>query len=263
MGTRIIENGLSDDSNADAFITSDLIITGAVIWVDSVNGSAGGAGTFEDPVDDIAQAIANATADNGDIVILKENHSETLTGSVSFSKAGMKFFGLGSGATRPSFTCNAAIDLFSLDAVGIEINGFYFPAGTTTPNTSRINVAAAGCKIKDCTFLCGANDPDTITIPDAGDYCNIDSCTFTVSADGPNKGISIEAAAVAGLIIQNCSFDGDDYGWDDAAIYSAVAHLNWIYANNTLTNGSDILHTAAAKGYLYGTVAGDECQVTV
>ena len=257
-----IENGLTSDSGADAFITSDLVINGAVIWVDSVGGSAGGAGTFEDPVDDLAQAIANATADNGDVIVIKSGHTETLTGNVSISKAGLRIFGLGTGASAPNFLCNAAIDLIGIDAESVEVNNLYFLAGTTSANTARINVAAAGAKIKNCTFLCGAQDADTITIADAGDYCTIDSCTFTVSADGPNKGISVEHAGVLGLRIENCSFNAASIGWDDAAIYSAVAHLNYVYDTVTLTNGSDIIHTAAAKGYVTGVIAGDECQVT-
>jgi hypothetical protein len=259
----VYENGIaSTTSGGDSFITNDIIITGAVTWVDSVNGNDSNAGSEESPLETLAQAITNATANNGDVIVIKSGHAETLAASQSFSKAGIKVYGLGSGTNRPSFTVNGNVDMFSLDAANVELNNLYFPAGTAA-HTSRINIAAAGCVVKSCGFQCGANDLETITVEDAGDHSTISSCTFTVTADGPDAAIEIESATALGLQVTGCSFDGGSDGFDAGAINSAVAHTEFIYTNNTLSNFADIVHTAAATGWCSGTVAGDGCHVRI
>jgi len=259
----IIENGLTAVGGANAIITSDLIITGAVTWVDSVTGTVSGPGTFEAPYHTLAGAVAVATASNGDIIAIKSGHLETLTAAITLSKVALKIFGLGSGSAAPNFTCDAAIDCIDITAAQVELYNLYFLAGTTTPNNSRINVGAANVKIINCTFLCGVNDLTTITLPDAGDAATISGCTFTVTANGPDSGILVESATTAALSVVGCSFDAANIGFDDAAIHSTVAHVGFIYQNNTLTNGADIIHTGAAKGIASGTIAGDECMVTI
>lgn len=257
---RVIENGLTSDSGSDSFITSDMIVTGAVLWVDSVTGNGSGPGTYESPYSTLALAIAAATTENGDVIVIKSGHSETLTSAIDINK-GVKIFGTGSGSSAPQFICNAAIDCITVTAADAELNNLYFPVGTTANNTARINIGASHVKVKGCTFLCGARDIESITVENAGDYALIESCTFTVSADGPTAGIRIEHASTLGIRIQDCSFNGGSYSWDNGAIYSSVAHTGFVYKDNTLTNRADIVHTAAAKGYCIGTVAGDDCHV--
>jgi hypothetical protein len=240
-----------------------MIITGAVIWVDSVGGSAGGAGTYEDPVDDLAQAVSNATASNGDVIVIKSGHTETLTSAITISKAGLTIFGLGSGSSAPNFLCNAAIVGIDLAANGLRVYNLYFPVGTTTGNSGRIKVNGTNAIIKSCTFMCGQYDQNSIVVADAGDDCMIDSCTFTVSANGPDSAILVESANTYRLTVKSSTFNGASISWDNGAIYSAVAHLDWMYLDNTLNDGADIIHTAASKGIISGTVADDECQVSV
>lgn len=258
------ENGLvSTTSGGDSFISSDITITGTAIWVDSVNGNNSYAGTEEFPLATLAQAITNATASNGDLIILKSGHTETLTANLALSKAGLKILGLGSGSSAPNFKSNANIDLFTVSAAGVELNNLYFLASTTATCTARIDINAANCRIKGCTFLCGAFDQNSITITASGLYASIISCSMSVTADGPDAGVIVESASAVGLRIESCSFSGGTYNWDDAAIYSASAHTNFVYDTVTLTNKAHIIHTAAAKGYVTGVVAGDNSQVRV
>lgn len=256
----VIENGLTDDT-ADDLITGDLIATGSVIWVDSVAGNNSYAGTEAQPLATLAQAITNATANNGDLILIKSGHSETLTSAITVSKAGMKIFGLGDGSDAPHFTCNAAIDCITVTANNVELNNLYFPVGTTAINTARINVDAANVKIKSCTFMCGLYDASSITLTANALYAEIESCTFTVSADGPDYGVIVESASAVGLRIQDCAFNGGTYNWDLAGVYSAFAHLNFIYDTITLTGSAAITHTAAAKGIICGTIAAEGSQV--
>lgn len=264
MATSHYENGIvATTAGGSTDFSNDVFVTGDVYWVDSVNGNDGNAGTNRNaPLATLSQAITNATANNGDVIFFEADHTETLSASQSFSKAGLTFIGLGSGTSKPSFTVNGNVDMFSLDAARNRIVGFQFPVGTAS-HTARINVAAATCKIEDCDFSCGANDLESITIADAGDDCTIQGCTFTVTADGPDAGIEVEAAGVLGLKVISCTFDGGSSDFDAAGLNSAVAHTEYLYRDNTLTNKASIIHTAAATGICTGTVAGDGSRVEI
>ena len=262
----LAENGfVSTTSGADPFIYNDMVITGSVHWVDSVNGSDGNAGSEVAPLATIGQAITNATANNGDLIIVKSGHTETLTSAIALSKAGLKIFGVGSGSSAPNILVNAAIDGFNVTGDDCEINNIYFLAGTTTTNTSRINIDADNVRIKGCTFLCGAYDAESITITANGTNADIDSCTFTVSANGPQAGIEVESASATGLRVYSCSFDGGSgtNNFDNGCINSAVAHTGYVYDTITLTNGAKVTHTAASKGWISQPIAGDGSTLNV
>ncbi len=252
---KLFEEGLA--STGDALLGGQFITTGAVIWVDSVAGSDAYAGDKETPLATLAAAISAATANSGDVIVIKAGHSETLTSPVTFSKAGIKVCGLGTGSGAPNFLCNAAIDCFTVTAANVEINNLYFPAGTTATNTARINVDATRVKIKGCTFVCGVYDQHTITITTNGTYARLQDCMFSVSADGPDDAVILEAA-VTGLYVQSCTFDGSTYNWDDGAIYSAQAHTNFIYDTCTLSNNARIKHTSASAKGILGGITLDE-----
>lgn len=264
MATKHFENGIvGTTEDGDALITSDIFVTGVVYYVDSASGNDANAGTNRNaPLATLAQAITNATANNGDIIILEEGHAETSASSIAMSKAGISVLGLGAGSTKPAFTVNGNVDLIAITGARCRIYNLRFPVGTAA-HTSRIDVGAAGCLIQDCDFSCGANDLESITIPDAGDDCTIDGCTFTITADGPDAAIEVESATALGLKVTDCTFDGGDYDFDAAAINSGVAHTEFLYLDNTLANKASIIHTAASKGLCSGTVAGDGSRVEV
>lgn len=263
--SKVYENGIvATTTSANSYITTDLITTGAVYWVDSVNGNDSNSGLLEAaPKATLASAITAATDNNGDIIILKASHAETLTSAITIDKS-VRIFGLGSGSSKPSFTANASsLDVLDVTSDNVWLYGLRFPAGTTAANASRINCAAEGLKVVDCDFICGVYDLESITLASGATNALIKSSTFTVSADGPDAAIEIEHAGVNGLVIDSCTFDGGTYNFDAAAINSGVAHLNYNYINVILTNQASIIHSAAAKGTTSGIVAGDGSHVEI
>lgn len=260
----LYELGLTNDAGADSFIKEELITTGDVRWVDSVNGNDSNDGKEATPFATLAAALSDSSSNNGDIVIIKSGHVETLAAPIVVAEDGICIFGLGSGTNAPTFTVNAAVVGISVEADNIIINNLRFPEGTTTPNTARMDLTKEGAMIQNCTFLCGVNDQNSLRLAvAAATSCTIDSCTFSVEADGPDSAILISNASVSGIRIENCSFDGKTFNWDDAAIFSAVAHLRFIYENITLTGNAAIEHTAAAKGSTSNIIAGDGSSVTI
>jgi hypothetical protein len=265
MATKHYENGIvGTDEDGDLDIESDIFATGAVYYVDSVTGNDANAGTNRSlPKATLASAISAATANNGDVIIMESTHAETLTGAIGISKAGLSIYGLGTGTNKPTFTVNAAIIGMDISGARVLVSNVRFPAGTTITNTARVHLRAQSIRIQDCDFTCGQYDDDTIQIVNAGDDSVVKNCSFTLTADGPDTGINIQDATALGIRIIDCSFDGGSYDWDDGAIYSAVAHTEYYYSGNTLTNKASIIHTAAAKGICTGTIAGDGSRVEV
>jgi hypothetical protein len=85
-----------------------------LFWVDS-NGTANGDGTFARPYSTIDAAVGNCTADNGDMILVKAGHVETVSaaGGLACDVAGISIIGLGNGKNRPriNFTATASTRL--------------------------------------------------------------------------------------------------------------------------------------------------------
>lgn len=259
------KNGFGTEANGYPLeLRNCLYVSGSIHWVDSQTGDNGNSGSEAEPLATLAQAITNATANNGDIILIKSGHTETLTSAITISKAGLRVFGIGEGSAAPKFTVNAAVDGITVTADDVTLTNLYFPVGTTATNTARINVAADRVRIKSCTFLCGAYDSNSITIAAAGTNCHIDSCSFTVSADGPDTALVIEGTST-GLHVEDCSFDGGSAAnnFDSAAIYSTQAHLNYILEDCTFTNSAGVTFSGNAKGVIINPIEGDGSQVSV
>lgn len=249
MANELYKNGLATSAEgADAFISSCLQITGNVFWVDSVNGNVANPGTEESPKALLSEALTAASSTVGDIIVCKANHVETVGAALTISKPVM-IFGLGSGTSRPSFTIDAAGARLDVTSQHVSLVGLRFPVGSTAINQNRVQIAALDVLVKSCDFLCGANDAATIELLASADGCVIDSCTFEVIVDGPNSGILVSSATNVSLHVKDCSFDGGTFNWDDAGIFSAATH-EFIYERPTLTDNANIIHTAAAVGYV-------------
>ena len=232
---------------------------GNVFWVDSNNGADTGKGTHNQPFGTWDYAIGRCTENHGDLIVIKANHAETVTSSIACDVAGVATIMLGTGKSRPAFTCNAAIDMVTVTAANVAIYGLYCLASTLTGVTARINVAAANCTVSGCLFLCGVYDLETITVADAGDDLFVQNCEWRITADGPDAGIEIEANGVDGLQVKNCHFNGgsDTNGWDAGGINSGVTHTNCLIKDNTFLFGPAIIFSSTAKGLIQGNAMGE------
>ena len=135
-----------------------------VLWVDS-NGSSNGAGTFASPYATVDGAINKASA--GDIILVKENHAETLTTSntVTMDVAGVAIVGLGRGQRRPRFT-------FTPSAVG----------------DNSWAISAASCSVENIIGIAGL---DAITNP-----FNVSGAAAYLDIEWQDASAAIEAETV-------------------------------------------------------------------
>lgn len=144
--------------------------TGDIWWVDSGSAtkadSVGSGMNPEKPFATIDYAIGRCTANNGDIIYVKEGHTETLTtaGDITCDKAGVSIIGLGQGADRPTLTFSS------------------------TDNSASILITAASVKIKNIIGVCG---DDGLTNP-----FHVQAADCELDIEWHDASATVEAAGV-------------------------------------------------------------------
>jgi hypothetical protein len=97
--------------------------SGNVYWVHSGTGSNGNNGQFNQPMATINGALSIATASNGDIILVKPGHAETIADAttVNLNKAGVAIIGLGVGSLRPILTFSAVASNIPVTAANVTV----------------------------------------------------------------------------------------------------------------------------------------------
>ena len=125
---------------------------GNIFWVDSGSGSNTNDGTHVRPYATLDYAVGKCTANNGDLILVKAGHTETVTaaGGLDLDVAGITIIGLGNGSDRPTvnFTTAVGADM-DVDADNITISNFLFTGGIDAL-TGPIDVNAADFTMMDC-----------------------------------------------------------------------------------------------------------------
>jgi hypothetical protein len=117
---------------------------GNVYWVDSGAGADTGKGTENSPFATIDYAIGRCTANNGDIIMVKAGHAETITAGIAFDVAGVTVVGLGNGDGRPAITVNGAVNGLTITADDISIHNIRLLTGSSVTAATRfIRIAAS------------------------------------------------------------------------------------------------------------------------
>ena len=206
----------------------------------------------------IAQAVGAAVADRGDTILVYPGHTESLAAALAVNKAGVSIIGMGTGRGRPTLTITGAVDGVDITAANVKFCGFVF-AGPTAAATAYINIAAADVEVCCCEFIADGDATEVITIPDAGDRAFVHDCVFRITANGPTKGVSIESASTDGVRLRNLvSHSGSlTNAWDNAFIYSTVAHTGCLIEDIRNDFGPTLAFTAAATGLLKDIWPGD------
>lgn len=210
--------------------------TGNIWFVDSGAASGGNGKSPAGAVTTLDAAVNLATADNGDIIYVLENHAETITGAsgVDVDIAGLTIIGLGRGRNRPTFTfttANAAS--FDVAAADNWIENLAFVNGKDG-QTAMVNVSAADVTIKGCEFQHG------------------DACTQAALA-------ILTTAAANRLRVEDCHFHGTSDAGTAAAIRivggdSLVIKGNYMIGAYAATGGVNNITTAATNILIDGNV---------
>lgn len=131
--------------------------SGDIRYVHSSGSSTGPGWTPETAYSTIDAAVSACTADNGDVVVVLEDHTETITAAaaIALDVAGVRVIGLGVGRNRPRITMgtNAAASC-DVSAARCSLENLVF-INAVDSQTAMVNVTAADVTIADCEFQLG------------------------------------------------------------------------------------------------------------
>jgi hypothetical protein len=226
---------------------------------------------WETPFATLNFAVSRCTASQGDIILVAEEHAETIedTGTASgtttdelvLDKAGITIIGMGNGERRPTFTFEGATDAaMVVIAADITVKNLILK-GNLADLATLVDVSAAGdgLTLENCTFTDGGTAIlETIHQIDLATTCHnvtIDNCKFFTTAAGSSTLANIEVATTCNnLTITNCWFKGD-VNTDGMIDGSGGAGTNWYIADNVLDNldagaGKTIVLHASTTGFV-------------
>ncbi len=138
-----------DTMGDEYFVNSNT--TGACI------GTAAGGYNPDSPSLTLIQAQTLATASQGDIVYVFPTHAETASAAaaMTFSKAGVRYQGIGQGRMRPKITFDTIISAqIIVSGANITFSNMIFDFTGFDAITACISVTGADVAFEDCEFIC-------------------------------------------------------------------------------------------------------------
>lgn len=187
---------------------------GNVFWVDSVAGSNGNKGTFDRPFGSIDYAVGRCTANNGDIIMAKPGHVETVIAAAGLvlDVAGITIVFLGNDNDRAQVTFTTAVGAdMDVDAADITLINPRFVAGIDAL-TGPIDVNAARFAMYNVLWEDGTtiNTTDALVADANADDLLIDGWVFRDgNAAGTQKQSHIQIAGATRPVLKNVQITGD------------------------------------------------------
>jgi hypothetical protein len=126
-------------------------------------------GTFLEPFATIDYAVGQCAANRGDVILVRPNHTETVTAAagLALDVAGIAVIGLGKGSDRATvnFTTAVGADM-DIDAANITLYNLLFLGGFDAL-TNPIDVNAADCTISHCEYRDVTGEATDVILGDA------------------------------------------------------------------------------------------------
>lgn len=237
----------------------------------------------------ITAALAAATADAGDVILVLPGHTESIVGAagITVSKAGVRIIGLGQGRARPTLTwststaaqivvssANTSFENFIFDLTGISAvvaafsvtaadvsfkgNEFIISTGTNAPVLGILTAATAARLVVDGNrFIGPATSTDTCTACVKHEV-GIDYVIKNNEFKGKLTQAILNATTLLGGLIKDNTFV---IGTGTVAITMAAASTPFI-VNNRINVPSGTAPIVAAAGFVAGNVYSAAAGVT-
>jgi hypothetical protein len=250
-------------ASGPSLLTDDPFVSAAsIIYVNSTTGSDSNGGTRRElpkaTVFGASGAISVCTDAQPHLIVCEATHRETISSAYTWAKGGLTLISLGSGTSRAQFTSSVAGVAIDATATYVRIENCYF-AASTAATTARIRASATstGMDIRDCYFEVGASDyTDTIYV-NAQTNVTVTGCTFKVTATASSGtaqcGLRATGAAT-NLLVEECTFDGQSYGWTDSALKIDNGSADLFRIRDTTLQGYSFITLSATTtdGYIGG-----------
>lgn len=243
---------------------------GNVYWVDSGAGSNGNKGNFDRPFGTIDYAVGRCTANNGDVIMVKPGHTETVTAAagLALDVAGICLVGLGTGSLRPTINFTTAVGAdMDVDAANITMVNFLFTGGIDAL-TGPIDVNAANFSMLNCETRDVTGQTVDFIVTDA-------NANYLYIKDWIHRGAAAAGAATAISIVGGDGGVIKDFWIDGNFSTAAIEGVTTAATNLTISDGyirtrnaADILITLVATGTgnvgpnIYGRLQDDAANIT-
>lgn len=237
---------------------------GKVFWVSSTRGSDGNKGTQRRPFATLAYALTQATANNGDIIMVMPLHAETIAGAagIAQSTAGVSVLGLGTAKQRPRFLFGAAASTYAITANDAYLENMVF-AGNFSNVVAAITTTKKGTFINRCDFENNGTNLDlltpikaTSTTDNDSDDLRVENCRWITSDTDDLEFIEINATIKGFRCNNNCMVSagtasplilvatgklltGAEIGWN--RVVNAMT-ANELFISNDGTTNTGVIH---------------------
>lgn len=182
---------------------------GNYYWVDS-NHTMNGTGDFDNPFTTVVSAISASTANNDDVIIMKQGHAESITAAGTWTpKASTTIVGLGFGTRKPLITWSTATTATCLVS---SANVTFINFDTTTAKDELVTCFAV--QASNCTLL-GVNYRETstsyqaitwLTTTAAGTFLTVRNCRLMQLTAPAGNGFAITMTGADDAVIQDNLF---------------------------------------------------------
>ena len=134
-----------------------MVRSGTVFWVNSATGvdDANHGTKPSEPFDTLDYAIGKCVANHGDVIVVMENHEETITGvgGLAFDVAGITVIGLGTYNQRPRFLMDGGTTVTAaISAADVTLQNLVFAAGHASVVVC-IDITAVCASLLDLEFV--------------------------------------------------------------------------------------------------------------
>ena len=240
-------NGAGGTTGADLATLKRLMASGLIYYVGNSTTGASDANTGTErnlPLLTTSQAVTNASS--YDTIVYLAGHNETIASSVTINES-LYLVGEGTGASAPILTCGGTIAMLNITTDSVLLDNITFAASTAVP-TSMITINGTGVHLNALTFSCGASDTNRAVYLSGGpSHVRITNTNFPAVASRPASAIEV-GSAMAGLFMDNVTFDGGSFGWS-AAAFLGTALVTRIRATRMYQfNGSDVTLATGSTG---------------
>lgn len=182
-------------------------------------------------------AFAKCTANQGDVIVVMPNHSETITGAggITHDVAGVSVIGLGRYNQRPRFLMDAGTAVtYLISAADAFVSGLEFASGHSNVVTC-FNVTGVGAHIDDIKFRNNTTNEDFLT------------CIKASGADN----------TADGLTVTRCNWYTTDT--DDAAMITISGAIKDLVVGYSPDTGNRMITSSATAAQLISIASGKLC----
>lgn len=201
----------------------------------------------------IEYALAQCTADQGDVIVLVPGHNEAVStaGAIDLDIAGIYVIGMGSGTDMPTIDFDADVGSVTVGADNITIENVRFRVSANSTNVGLdIEDGVSYVTVRGCQFGFAETATDEFDISlrtgDASNYITIENCLFAGGAQAAVDAILFNKDTDH-TIIRNNYFTGT---YSTAVITgAATASTNLLITNNHFYTGgtADTFNLVAAS----------------